>query len=328
METNRRKFIQQLGIASAGTIAFSMTSAPVFAHQKVKKMGIIGLDTSHSEMFTKDINEGSLKDRGYRVVAAYPHGSKDIPSALDMKPRIIDAVKKMGVEIVDSIDELLRQVDYILLESNDGRVHLEQAEKVIKARKPLFIDKPMAENLLNVQAIFVLADKYNVPVFSSSSLRYDKLVQEVKEGKIGKVLGADVYTPAEIEPNHIDQAWYMIHGVEMLFSVMGTGCQEVFRAFHPDFEQVVGIWEDGRIGSVRGIRKGAANIAGIAFGETGISPLGPFAGYGPLVAEILNFFDTGKVPVPAIETIEIFKFMEAAQRSSRTGEKIRLDTVS
>lgn len=328
METNRRKFIQQLGIASAGTIAFSMTSAPVFAHQKVKKIGIIGLDTSHSEMFTKDINEGSLKDRGYRVVAAYPHGSKDIPSALDMKPRIIDAVKKMGVEIVDSIDELLRQVDYILLESNDGRVHLEQAEKVIKAGKPLFIDKPMAENLLNVQAIFVLADKYNVPVFSSSSLRYDKLVQEVKEGKIGKVLGADVYTPAEIEPNHVDQAWYMIHGVEMLFSVMGTGCQEVFRAFHPDFEQVVGIWEDGRIGSVRGIRKGAANIAGIAFGETGISPLGPFAGYGPLVAEILNFFDTGKVPVPAIETIEIFKFMEAAQRSSKTGEKIRLDTVS
>ena len=328
METNRRKFIQQLGIASAGTIAFSMTSAPVFAHQKVKKIGIIGLDTSHSEMFTKDINEGSLKDRGYRVVAAYPHGSKDIPSALDMKPHIIDAVKKMGVEIVDSIDELLRQVDYILLESNDGRVHLEQAEKVIKAGKPLFIDKPMAENLLNVQAIFVLADKYNVPVFSSSSLRYDKLVQEVKEGKIGKVLGADVYTPAEIEPNHVDQAWYMIHGVEMLFSVMGTGCQEVFRAFHPDFEQVVGIWEDGRIGSVRGIRKGAANIAGIAFGETGISPLGPFAGYGPLVAEILNFFDTGKVPVPAIETIEIFKFMEAAQRSSKTGEKIRLDTVS
>lgn len=328
METNRRKFIQQLGIASAGTIAFSMTSAPVFAHQKVKKIGIIGLDTSHSEMFTKDINEGSLKDRGYRVVAAYPHGSKDIPSALDMKPRIIDAVKKMGVEIVDSIEQLLRQVDYILLESNDGRVHLEQAKKVIKARKPLFIDKPMAENLQNVQAIFALAQHHDVPVFSSSSLRYDKLVQEVKGGKIGKVLGADVYTPAEIEPNHIDQAWYMIHGVEMLFSVMGTGCQEVFRVFHPDFEQAVGIWKDGRIGSVRGIRKGAANIAGIAFGETGISPLGPFSGYGPLVAEILNFFDTGEVPVSAMETIEIFKFMEAAQRSSTTGEKVFLDTVS
>ena len=173
----------------------------------------------------------------------------------------------------------------------------------------------MAENLEKVQAIFQLAAKNNVPIFSSSSLRYDKLVREVNTGKIGKVLGADVYTPAEIEPNHIDQAWYMIHGVEMLFSVMGTGCKEVFRAFHPDFEQVVGIWNDGRIGSVRGIRKGASDIAGIAFGETGISQLGPFAGYGPLVAEILNFFDTGKVPVSNEETIEIFRFMEAAQRS-------------
>jgi len=313
--TNRREFIQQLAIVGGTSLAFSVSPTELMANQKVKKIGIIGLDTSHSEMFTKDINEGSLKDRGYRVVAAYPHGSKDIPSALGMKQGIIDAVKKMGVEIVDSIDSLLKQVDYILLESNDGRVHYEQAEKVIKAKKPMFIDKPMAENLEKVQAIFQLAAKNNVPIFSSSSLRYDKLVREVNAGKIGKVLGADVYTPAEIEPNHIDQAWYMIHGVEMLFSVMGTGCKEVFRAFHPDFEQVVGIWNDGRIGSVRGIRKGASDIAGIAFGETGISQLGPFAGYGPLVAEILNFFDTGKVPVSNEETIEIFRFMEAAQRS-------------
>ena len=313
--TNRREFIQQLAIVGGTSLAFSVAPVEVLAKQKVKKIGIIGLDTSHSEMFTKDINEGSLKDRGYRVIAAYPHGSKDIPSALGMKQGIIDAVKKMGVEIVDSIDLLLKQVDYILLESNDGRVHYEQAEKVIKAKKPMFIDKPMAENLEKVQAIFQLAAKNNVPIFSSSSLRYDKLVREVNAGKIGKVLGADVYTPAEIEPNHIDQAWYMIHGVEMLFSVMGTGCKEVFRAFHPDFEQVVGIWNDGRIGSVRGIRKGASDIAGIAFGETGISQLGPFAGYGPLVAEILNFFDTGKVPVSNEETIEIFRFMEAAQRS-------------
>ncbi len=294
--TNRREFIQQLAIVGGTSLAFSVSPTELMANQKVKKIGIIGLDTSHSEMFTKDINEGSLKDRGYRVVAAYPHGSKDIPSALGMKQGIIDAVKKMGVEIVDSIDSLLKQVDYILLESNDGRVHYEQAEKVIKAKKPMFIDKPMAENLEKVQAIFQLAAKNNVPIFSSSSLRYDKLVREVNAGKIGKVLGADVYTPAEIEPNHIDQAWYMIHGVEMLFSVMGTGCKEVFRA-------------------VRGIRKGASDIAGIAFGETGISQLGPFAGYGPLVAEILNFFDTGKVPVSNEETIEIFRFMEAAQRS-------------
>ncbi|MGO1521335.1 MAG: Gfo/Idh/MocA family protein [Sphingobacterium sp.] len=319
-KTNRRKFIGQVSVLGASTAMVGSSIAATLAEQKVKKIGIIGLDTSHSEMFTKDINQGGLKDQGYRVVAAYPHGSKDIPSALKMKDGIIEAVRKMGVTIVDSIDALLAQVDYVLLESNDGRVHLQQAEPVIRAGKPLFIDKPMAEDLKNVEAIFALAKQHAVPVFSSSSLRYDKLVQEVKKGKIGKVLGADVYTPAEIEPNHLDQAWYMIHGVEMLFSVMGTGCLEVYRTFHDDFEQVVGKWKDGRIGSVRGIRRGAADIAGIAFGETGISPLGPFAGYGPLVAEILEFFNTGIPPVTEEETLEIFQFMEAAQRSRLSGQ--------
>ncbi|MGO3265517.1 MAG: Gfo/Idh/MocA family protein [Sphingobacteriaceae bacterium] len=319
-KTNRRKFIGQVSVLGASTAMVGSSIAATLAEQKVKKIGIIGLDTSHSEMFTKDINQGGLKDQGYRVVAAYPHGSKDIPSALKMKDGIIEAVRKMGVTIVDSIDALLAQVDYVLLESNDGRVHLQQAEPVIRAGKPLFIDKPMAEDLKNVEAIFALAKQHAVPVFSSSSLRYDKLVQEVKKGKIGKVLGADVYTPAEIEPNHLDQAWYMIHGVEMLFSVMGTGCLEVYRTFHDDFEQVVGKWKDGRIGSVRGIRRGAADIAGIAFGETGISPLGPFAGYGPLVAEILEFFNTGIPPVTEDETLEIFQFMEAAQRSRLSGQ--------
>lgn len=322
--TNRRIFLQQLSAITAGTAALSLGPIDALAKQKVKTIGIIGLDTSHSEMFAKDINEGSLKDRGYRVVAAYPHGSADIPSALQMKQGIIDAVSKMGVTIVSSIDELLKQVDFVLLESNDGRVHLQQATKVIQAGKPLFIDKPMAESLENVKAIFKIVSEKGVPLFSSSSLRYDALVREVKNGKIGKVLGADVYTPAEIEPHHLDQAWYMIHGIEMLFTVMGTGCKEVYRTSNADYEQVVGTWNDGRIGTVRGIRKGAANIAGIAFGENGISQLGPFAGYGPLVAEILTFFDTGEPPVSAEETIEIFQFMQAAQKSSASRAAERL----
>ncbi|MDR2285287.1 MAG: Gfo/Idh/MocA family oxidoreductase [Sphingobacterium sp.] len=323
---SRRQFITQLSLVGGGMLLSNSLSANTEG-APFKRIGVIGLDTSHSEMFTKDINQGSLSNRGYRVVAAYPHGSPDIPSALEMKPRITQAMRDMGVEIVDSIAALLQKVDYILLESNDGRVHLDQATQVIKAGKPLFIDKPMAEDLSKVKAIFELAHQHKVPIFSSSSLRYDQLVREVRGGKIGKVLGADVYTPAEIEPHHIDQAWYMIHGIEMLFTVMGVGCKEVYRVFHPDFEQVIGVWHDGRTGTVRGIRKGASNIAGIAFGETGISPLGPFSGYGPLVSEILTFFDTGKAPVPTTETIEIFQFMEAAQRSSKTGRAVFLDTV-
>src|SRR5690606_30198834 len=124
-KTNRRGFIQQLGIAGAATAALSLNTMPIYPLQNAKKMGLIGLDTAHSEIFTRDINLGALKNRVYRVVAAYPHGSEDISSALKMKPDIIEAVKQMGVEIVNSIEQLLERVDYVLLESNDGRVHLQ-----------------------------------------------------------------------------------------------------------------------------------------------------------------------------------------------------------
>src|SRR5690554_1817390 len=321
---DRRSFLIRTAIAGAGVaLLSSVPPASAFRQQgqnvsslTAKRIGIIGLDTSHSEVFTRLINEGEFKGP-YRVVAAYPHGSKDIPEALEMKPGIIAAVKAMGVEIVDSIEELLKRVDVVLLESIDGRPHLEQALPVLKAGKRMFIDKPLAADLADAKRLFEASRQYNSPIFTSSALRFDPSVQRVAKGAIGRVTGADVYSPAVIEPHHMDLAWYGIHGVEMLFTVMGPGCKEVRRVYEQGTDLVVGVWDDGRIGTVRGIREGASNIAGTAFGETGIAALGPFASYNPLVEEILSFFETGVVPVTEQETLEIFRFMHAADISRR-----------
>ncbi len=288
-----------------------------------KRIGIIGLDTSHSQVFTKMINSGEVPG-GYKVVAAYPHGSPDIPEALKMKPAITAAVKEMGVEIVDSIEALLKKVDVVLLETIDGRPHYEQALPVMKAGKRMFIDKPVAASLAEAKKIFAASKKYNSPIFSSSALRFDQKVQSVVKGSIGKVTGADVYTPAGIETGHLDLAWYGIHGVEMLFTVMGPGCKTVSRTYQEGTDLVVGTWEDGRIGTVRGIRAGSSNIAGTAFGEKGISALGPFQSYTPLVTEIIRFFDTGVPPVSELETLEIFNFMHAADLSRKENGKLIL----
>ncbi len=301
---------------------FTAGSNPVAAG---KRIGIIGLDTSHSEVFTKMINSGEVGG-GYKVVAAYPHGSPDIPEALKMKPGIMAAVQKLGVEIVDSIDALLQKVDVVLLETIDGRPHYEQALPVLKAGKRMFIDKPVAANLADAKKIFAASKKYNTPVFSSSALRFDPTVQKVVNGSIGKVTGADVYTPAAIESRHMDMAWYGIHGVEMLFTVMGPGCKSVSRTYQEGTDLLVGTWEDGRIGTVRGIRAGSANIAGTAFGDNGIVSLGPFSTYVPLVQKIIAFFDTGIPPVSEAETLEIFTFMHAADTSRKENGKLILIT--
>jgi hypothetical protein len=319
----RRNFIKTASLVSLGLSVegyASLTRKQMGS--KETRVGIIGLDTSHSIAFTKLLNAPDVAPdlAGNRVVAAYPWGSRDIEASTSRIPEYTEEIKKMGVKIVDSIAELLDEVDVILLETNDGHPHLEQALKVFESGKPVFIDKPIAASFSDARAIFEAAKKYKVPLFSSSSLRYTKNAQEISQGNsIGKVLGADAYSPAKLEETHPDLFWYGIHGVELLYTVMGTGCKSVIRTHTADFDVVVGIWNDGRIGTFRGARTGKIGYGGTAFGEKGNAQMGPYDGYRPLLVQIVEFFRTGMSPVSPQETLEIYAFMEAADESKRNG---------
>lgn len=286
------------------------------------RIGIIGLDTSHVIAFTKLINKDPLPEAaGFRITAAYPPGSPDIESSVSRAPMYIKQIGEMGVTIVPSIDALLEQVDVVLLETNDGRPHLEQALPVLRAKKRMFIDKPMAGSLADVIAIFDAAEHFQTPIFSTSSLRYGKGTLAVGQGAIGKALACDAYGSCSLEKTHPDLYWYGIHGVEALFTVMGVGCESVARSSTADQELAVGVWRGGRIGTYRGMRTGAQQFGGMAFGETGNMEVGTNEGYAPLVIDILKFFRGGEPPVDREETIEVFAFMDGADESKRLGGK-------
>lgn len=293
------------------------------AEEPVKeiRVGIIGLDTSHATAFTKMLNDPKAADdiAHCRVVAAYPKGSPDIVSSTERVPAYTKEVQAQGVEIVDSIETLLTKVDAVLLETNDGRPHLEQVLPVFKAGKPVFIDKPIAGSLTDAVAIFEAARKYKVPMFSSSSLRYSKNAQALRNGKLGKITGCDAYSPCSLDKTHPDLYWYGIHGVETLFTVMGTGCEKVSRASTADYDLALGVWGDGRIGTFRGIRKGGGGYGGTAFAEKGVEPIGGYDGYRPLLVEIVKLYRSGVSPISEAETLEIYAFMEAADESKRQG---------
>jgi predicted dehydrogenase len=303
------------------TIALCFLSAAMAQDTKTLRVGIIGLDTSHVPAFTKAFNKepADPEMQNCRVVAAYPFGSRDIESSASRIPKYTAEVKELGLEVVDSIDALLGKVDCVLLETNDGRPHLEQALQVFRAGKPLFIDKPTGSNLSEVVAIFQAAEHFGVPMFSSSSLRYAAGAQAIRGGKVGKVLGCDAYSPCALEPTHVDLYWYGIHGVESLYTCMGIGCESVTHTSTDDFELAVGRWSDGRIGTFRGLRAGKTGYGGTAFGEKGIEPIGPYGGYRPLVVEIAKFFRSGEVPIDPAETVELYAFMQAASESKRRG---------
>lgn len=306
-------------------LALVAISVPLMAdeEQPVLKAGIIGLDTSHVPAFTGLLNnpKAGPEFAGVKVVAAYPDGSPDIPSSRDRVEGFTKELRdKFGVEIVDSIDALLEKVDVVLIESVDGRKHLEQAIPVFKSGKKVFIDKPIAGSLAEALRIFELAKAHKTPVFSSSATRFAGPIVAVKKNpKVGEILGCLAFSPCPLEEHHPDLFWYGVHGVEILFTVMGTGCETVSRTHTKDAEVVTGTWKDGRIGTFRGIRAGKGDYGAVVFGKAGIESAKGYTGYEPLVKEIVTFFKTGTPPVSAEETIEMFTFMEAADESKRQG---------
>ncbi len=291
------------------------------------KVGIIGLDTSHAIAFTKIMNVD--KDpgvAGFRMVAAYQWGSRDIISSTNRYPKYIPQMKEMGVEIVPSIAELLEKVDVVCLETNDGREHLKQAEQVFKAGKRVFIDKPIAHNLTDALKIYELGKKYNAQYFSSSALRFSDVAVAARAGEYGKIRGAALISPSPMEEQgtHNYYTWYGIHGFEPLVAIMGMGVDKV-SCFRNDTDDVINAtWKDGRMGELRLQRKSWV-YSGYVLPEmpkdrkNPVIIFGGYQGYQPLLREIIKFFKTGVPPVSPEETLEIFAFMEAAEMSAKRG---------
>jgi hypothetical protein len=314
----------------ASAFTLFMPFIPAFSGPDLR-LGMIGLDTSHSPEFTRRLNDPLDPDfvPGGRVVAAFKGGSPDLElSASRVEGFTQELRDKYGVKLYDTIEELCQHVDGVLIESVDGRPHLKQALPVMQAGKPLFIDKPLAASLRDVIEIFQLAKQYQVPVFSSSSLRYHPGVIEVKNADFGELRGVISTGPCRLQPHHPDLFWYGIHPTEALFTVLGTGCESVVRTSTLDTDVVTGIWSGGRVGTVYGIRNACAPYRVTAFGTKAVVDQKAGGDYTPLVREIINFFQTGIAPVSPAETIEMFAFMEAADESKRQGGKsIRLSDV-
>lgn len=298
------------------------------------KIGIIGFDTSHVVAFTKLLNDENdpYHVKGGKIVAGYPSFSPDLHasySRVDGYKK--ELVEKYNIEIVNSIEELLTKVDAVLLESVDGRRHLKEAEPVIKTKKPLFIDKPLAANYYDALKIYEMANKYNCPVFSSSSLRFDYNITKVKEDpELGEVFGCDAFSACSLDPTNPGLFWYGIHGVEILYTFMGKGCKKLYCEKTDDFHFVVGVWEDNKIGTVRGTRKGSHSYGATVFGEKRVYqvtysteiPL-----YSQLLKKIIEFFKTGISPIDQKETLEIMKFMECALISEKEKRAVSLDEI-
>ncbi len=287
------------------------------------KLGMVGLDTSHCTAFCELLHneENPHHISGGRVVVAYPGGSQAFASSRDRVAKFTEELQqKHQVSMVPDIAAVAEQADAIFLESVDGRQHLEQFRALAPYGKPVFIDKPLATTVEEAQAIFDLAAQHGTPVCTASSLRYASGLMELGAGR--QVLGCHAFGPMAILDDFPGYFWYGIHSAEVLYAKMGKGCQSVSVRATADADAIVGIWADGRIGTLYGFRykKLAAFGAtvftadGVEQGVAGRTP--PY--YATMLPLVLDFFRTGRPIVDPAESWEVIAFLEAAN-AARAG---------
>lgn len=286
------------------------------------KLGLLDFDTSHAVAFTSRLNHvGTDAEQfvdGAKVVVGCPGESKLSPE------RIADftaQMKKFGVPLVHKPEDMIGKVDAMLIEAVDGTVHLARAKPFLEKGIPCFVDKPFACSTADAKAIIDLAARNKAAVFSSSALRYaPELVEYAADPKRGKLAGCLVYGPAPLTPvpgRNAGLYHYGIHAVEMLYTLMGPGCDRVTNTVETGAEVVTGHWKDGRIATVRGIRSGKADYGFVGFAESGVKPVavGTKFIYRELLKKIVETFATKKPAVDPAVTLEIVAFIEAANRS-------------
>ncbi len=298
------------------------------------RIGLVGLDTSHVSAFTRILNDATSRDHvsGGRVVAGYPGGSPDFePSASRVEGFTAELRDELDVDIMDTPEAVAEASELVFITAVDARAHLELFKRVVSFKRPTFIDKPIATSLVDAKEIFRLAHEVGIPLMSCSSLRYAEPLQEALASApqdIGGIVGCDVFGPMQIQPTQPGLFWYGVHIAEMIFTIMGTGCQEVKATANDDFDLIAAIWNDGRMASFRGARRGHSKFGAVLHGEKGARYVDPSAGkksyYASMLEVILRTLPNGKSDIPPETTLEIIQFIEAANESREMGRAVKL----
>ena len=298
------------------------------------RLGMVDCDSGHAIEFPERLNHVDIAAdewvHGARVVAAVPMTSLIEQWRVDES---VPRLRQWGIEILDRPEDLLGRVDAVLIESQDGSVHLDRALPFIDAGLPIFIDKPFTTSTADARRLVEAAQARGVTLFSASSIRYAMEVQDLlrRRDETGAILGADVYSVAITHPRNPGLFHYAVHAVEPLFTMLGTGCQSVRCIWEEGSEVVVGRWSDGRLGTIRGLRQGKYEFGITAFCEKAVvsGMIGPGSYfYRELLKIVVDSFTNRYWPLPPDQLIEPVAFQEAALLSSqRGGAEIRLDSL-
>ncbi|MGN0171638.1 MAG: Gfo/Idh/MocA family oxidoreductase [Acutalibacteraceae bacterium] len=175
----------------------------------MKKIGFIDnyLDEWHANNYPAILD----KLAGDEMKVTYAYARMDAPNGLTTD----EWCEKMGVQRLDSIEELVEKSDYIIVLSPDHpQYHEELCRIPLSSGKRVYVDKTFAPDTATAKRIFAVANEHNTPVFSSSALRFadEMMAQTVKPDEIDHMT-----VIANGDPDI-----YLIHMIEPMVRLMGA----------------------------------------------------------------------------------------------------------
>ncbi|MFJ5768986.1 Gfo/Idh/MocA family oxidoreductase [Psychrobacillus sp. NPDC093180] len=279
------------------------------------KIGLIGLDTSHSEIFTRLLNDRNdpYYVKGARITHAIPTFSEDLPISKSRFPQYFEIViNKYGVIPIDNVATFMNAVDAVILGTVDGRNHLDWFKKIVGYGKPVFIDKPIVMSSAEMKELMKLSAEHRTPVMSASSLRFAESVSRIANK--GDIQSGYFFGPTPMQAQMPGYFWYGIHLVEMVVTLFGTEVEHINYEVHSDCEQIHFTFVNGKHVIIRGENAWHNRFGAILHSEEQIHSLQlwteqkPY--YAGLIEHVVAFFKTGVTPVSLEETAKIIHLIE------------------
>ncbi|MBE1554707.1 Gfo/Idh/MocA family oxidoreductase [Sporosarcina limicola] len=278
-------------------------------------IGLIGLDTSHSEIFTRLINdnEDPFHVKGGKITHVIPTFSKDMAISSERFPTYFEIVKtKYGVQPIEDVEELMKLVDAVIIGTVDGRNHLEWFKKVVRYGKPIFIDKPIVMSSVEMEELMRLSIQYGTPIMSSSSLRFSESVMNITDKE--QLRSGYFYGPVPMQEKMPGYLWYGIHLIEMIVTIFGTDIKQIKLKSNEDYEYINMIFNNKAEVIVRGENVWHDRFGAVLHSSENVHTLKlwqerkPY--YAGLIEHVMAFFKSRITPVPLVETAEIIKIVE------------------
>jgi predicted dehydrogenase len=179
----------------------------------VLRIGIVGAENSHSRAIARTLNI-KKKLRGVRVEAIWGEKHKwaeEVAADTDI-PTIVRKPK-----------DLIGMVDAVILDHRDGKYHLPAALPLLRARLPLFVDKPFCCRLAEGKRFLAEARKLRVPICSFGVVPLQKHFEDIRKGlkQLGKLVSVTTTGPADLYSKYSGVFFYGIHQIDMIVRAVG-----------------------------------------------------------------------------------------------------------